>query len=160
MNTAAQPARPAATNGLLWLGVFFLVLALGSFFLFFIPMAGQQLLPWLNVAFSVLALLLIVAGLRRAFTQPQRYRGKVAGWVFTVVSVLLLAFTAFAFYAARRLPSPNSAPVAGQRAPDFQLKNTTGSTVTLAQLLAPSSTPGSSQQQNKAVLLVFYRGYW
>jgi 4-amino-4-deoxy-L-arabinose transferase-like glycosyltransferase len=159
MNTAAQPARPAGTNKVLWLGVLVMVLALASFFLFFIPVAGQRTFPWLNLGLSALALLLVVTGLRRAISQPLAYRGKLAGWVFTVLAMLLLAFGAFAFYVARDLPRPNRAPAVGQKAPDFQLRDSSGATVALAGLYARNSVSGNSEQ-NKAVLLVFYRGYW
>ena len=156
MNSTPQTPR---RNGTLWLGILFVVLAVASFFLFFVPIAGQQALPWVNLILAALAFVLVVLGLKRAITQPQLYRGKVAGWVFAVVSTLLLGLTAFAFYGARHLPGPNDAPAVGQKAPDFELKNTTGHTVSLAQLLTEPAGSGQSGPP-KAVLLVFYRGYW
>jgi hypothetical protein len=84
------------------------------------------------------------------------YRGKIAGWIFTVLSVLLLGFTVFVFFASRALPASAASPQIGQKAPEFTLADTNGQTVSLAQLLAgpnPAARP-------KAVLLVFYRGYW
>jgi len=49
-------------------------------------------------------------------------------------------------------------PIVGQKAPDFTLQDTSGHPVTLAQLLS-SPVPGSAEPP-KAVLLIFYRGYW
>ena len=47
-------------------------------------------------------------------------------------------------------------PQVGQKTPDFTLANTNGQQISLAQLL---STPVGNAHP-KAVLLVFYRGYW
>jgi AhpC/TSA family len=154
------PTHSPARNGILWTGVLFTILALASFVLFFEPIPGQQALPWLNLLLSVLAVVFAIMGLRRASSQPGLYRGKIAGWAFTIFSVLLLAFTTFAFYAARHVPAPNGAPGVGQKAPDFELKKTDGQTVSLAQLLAEAPSGAGGAAAPKAVLLVFYRGYW
>jgi len=99
-----------------------------------------------------------VTALRRSQSQPELRRGKAAGWTLSILSLLLLAFSMLGFFAARKLPSPNGAPQVGQKAPDFTLRDTKGVPVTLAQLLS-SPIPGSSEPP-KAVLLIFYRGYW
>ena len=44
----------------------------------------------------------------------------------------------------------------GQKAPDFTLTDSNDKPVTLAQLL----TEPINNQPPKAVLLIFYRGYW
>ena len=47
----------------------------------------------------------------------------------------------------------------GQRAPDFTLADSTGRSVSLDDLLA--AEPGNLASSGpKAVLLIFYRGYW
>lgn len=130
----------------------------------FIPLyaqlPGQQALPWVDVLLSVLAVILVVIGLRRAIAQPERYRGKAGAWVLTVVSTLLMAFAFFGFFAARHIPEANAAPQTGQKAPDFQLQDTNGRIVSMTQLLAQPVDPASSGPRPKALLLIFYRGYW
>lgn len=142
----------------LWAGAVLIVLAVLSFMLFFVSVPGKQSLPWVNLLLSALAVVLFVTGLRRASSQPERYRGKAAGWVFTVVSSLVLLLGILFFHISRNLPDPNAASQVGQRAPDFELQNTNGQTVSLAGLLAgPLDGAGKPP---KAVLLIFYRGYW
>ena len=144
-------------NWPLWAGVLLIVAGLFSNALFFVSFPGQQFAPWLNLALFVVPVILFIVGLRRALAQPQVYRGKIAGWIFTVISVLLLACTVFLFYISRALPAASAAsPQVGQKAPEFALADTNGQTVSLTQLLAGSN----SAARPKAVLLVFYRGYW
>jgi cytochrome oxidase Cu insertion factor (SCO1/SenC/PrrC family) len=76
--------------------------------------------------------------------------------VLTVVALLPVALTAFAFVVSRKLPNTTAAPQVGQKVPDFTLADTSGTPVTLDQLLSASS----GTQAPKAVLLIFYRGYW
>jgi hypothetical protein len=113
--------------------------------------------------FAVLALVFLGAGLRRAFGQAHVYRGKVLSVVLTVIALFPLGLTAFAFVKARELPSSTAAPQVGQRIPDFTLSDTSGKPVSLDQLLAAAPSASTSQSQAsapKAVLLIFYRGYW
>lgn len=145
-------------NSALWTGTILIVLALLSFMSFFVSLPGKQALPWVNLLLSALAVVLFALGLRRAISQPDRYRGKVAGWVLTVVSSLFLVFSIVVFYGSRHLPDTGASPQVGQKAPDFTLKNENGQTVSLATLLAqPVDATGKPP---KALLLVFYRGYW
>lgn len=145
-------------NSALWLGSVLLIFALLSFALFFVSLPGKQALPWVNLLLSALAVVLFAVGLRRASAQPERYRGKIAGWVLTLASSLFLVFGILLFHGSRNLPNANAAPQVGQKAPDFALKDTNGQTVSLAGLLAqPLDTTGKPP---KALLLVFYRGYW
>jgi hypothetical protein len=154
MESVSQRRR----NGLLWAGFFFLILGILNFaILAFVSFPGQQFVPWLDLAFFAAAVILFIAGLRRSMTQPQVYRGKVAGWIFTVVAVLLLGFTSLSNYKMRELPASGSAPQVGQKVPEFSLADINGQTVSLAQL---ESAPGPAGARPKAVLLVFYRGYW
>lgn len=147
-------------NWPLWAG-FFLVLAavLTSAVPFVKAFPGQQALPWLTLLISVLPFVLIVAGLRRAMAQPQVYRGKAAGWTLAAVSLLVLVFGVFGFYESRHIPAASGAPQVGQKAPEFTLQDISGRQVSLSQLLGePLQT--SRTAPPKAVLLVFYRGYW
>jgi hypothetical protein len=117
-------------------------------------------LPWLNVILGAVAVALFIRGLRLAIRRPELYRGKAGGWTLTVLSSLLFLFSLFAYYTARQIPDAKAAPQVGQKAPDFELKDTNGQTVSLAQLLASPADPVRTRSQPKAVLLVFYRGYW
>lgn len=128
---------------------------------FFLQFAGQGLLPWLNLALFVAALVLCVIALRRAFGQPETFRGKVSGSIVTVLACLLFAFTIFAFHVARKLPESTQAPQEGQKAPEFTLADASGTQVSLASLMnTPLANSPRPDGKPKAVLLVFYRGYW
>ena len=157
---AMQTSNTFETNRSLWAGAGFLLLFLLSSVLPFTEVPGKQALIWLNLVLGVLTLVFFVIGLRRAVGQPRRYRGKVAGWIFTVLSSFLLALAIFGFYAARSLPSAKAAPKVGEKAPEFELKDTSGQSLSLANLLAGAIDPSGTSMKPKAVLLVFYRGYW
>jgi hypothetical protein len=146
-----------------WWGLLFAVGAIGCNVAFFVSPPLQGALPWLSMLFAVLALVFLGAGLRRAFGQAHVYRGKVLSVVLTVIALFPLGLTAFAFVKARELPSSTAAPQVGQRIPDFTLSDTSGKPVSLDQLLAAAPSASTSQSQAsapKAVLLIFYRGYW
>jgi hypothetical protein len=129
--------------------------------LFFMQFPGQQLVPWLALAAFVAVLALCVTSLRRAFGQPQVYRGKISGSIITVIATLLFALTAFGFWSARKMPETTEAPQPGQKAPAFTLADTTGAQVSLASLLnAPLANSPRPDGKPKAVLAIFYRGYW
>ena len=149
------------TNWLLWTGVLSVVLGVALGIVPFVAqIPGQVTLPWLNLLLSVLAVVLVITGLRRATRDPLRYRGKAMGWIFAVLSSVLLLFSSFMFYFSRQIPGVKAAPQIGQKAPDFELKDTNGKNISLAELLAEPFGPGQDTARPKAVLLVFYRGYW
>jgi hypothetical protein len=142
---------------------------------FFVSVPGQGALVWVGLALAVAALVYAVMGVMRAFRQPQIYGGKVSSSILGVVSLLLCGFLGFTFVTARALPASTGAPQAGQKAPDFTLADSNGAKVSLGQLLgkAEASAPvatnangsgsaggASTTVAPKAVLLVFYRGYW
>jgi cytochrome bd-type quinol oxidase subunit 2 len=143
-------------NTALWLGLVLAVAALLSQGLFFLKIPGQNTLPWLSLTAAALAVVLVAIGVGRAFIRPQLYHGKIAGSIVAVVSVLLFAVTVFGFVVARKLPGTAGAPQVGQKAPNFTLADTDGEQISLEHLL---STPVGNSHP-KAVLLVFYRGYW
>ena len=159
MPDAAQRRKNIAP----WWGFLFAVAAVGCNAAFFLRPPLQWALPLLSLLFAILALTFLVTGLRRAFGQADLYRGKVLSIVLTVVALFPVGLTAFAFVKARELPSSTAAPKVGQRVPDFTLSDTSGKPVSLDQLLAPASsatTTASQAPAPKAVLLIFYRGYW
>jgi hypothetical protein len=126
----------------------------------------------------VAALVFAVLGMLRAFRQPQVYGGKVSSSILGVLALLICGLSVFSLVHARDLPAAGGAPQVGQKAPDFTLADTSGNKVSLGQLLgkgdasaladsghAGSSPAGAASNASgavapKAVLLVFYRGYW
>jgi peroxiredoxin len=132
---------------------------------------------FLGVALVIAALVCAAAGILRTFRQPQRYGGKVSSSILGVVSLLLCGLAAFASMHSRDLPEATGAPQVGQKVPDFTLADTSGNKVSLGQLLgkaevsalphsatagsiASGANPNAAATPPKAVLLVFYRGYW
>jgi cytochrome oxidase Cu insertion factor (SCO1/SenC/PrrC family) len=90
-------------------------------------------------------------GIRRAYGHPERYNGKISGAVLGLLAVALFGLFCWGnFVFARRVPTAGGAPQAGRTAPDFTLPDDTGKPVTLSEL----------RRANRAVLLIFYRGYW
>jgi hypothetical protein len=142
-------------NFALWLGLLITVLGVLSNLLYFskVPTAT---LPWLNLALPAIGLIFLLIGVVRAFGQSQTYRGKMWGSIAAGLAALFFAASAWLFVQVRSVPRSAGAPQVGQRVPDFTLPDSSGQPVALAQLFAAS--PGMPQP--KAVLLVFYRGYW
>jgi hypothetical protein len=158
MNQPMPSPAPRRRNGVLLAGTAFLFLTVLSNVPSLYAWKGfDQVLSWLSVAFPALALVCFAVGLKRAFTMRQVYRGRILGSILGAVSLLLLAGSVFLFIHARDVPGSSGAPKVGQKAPDFTLTDSSGNHVSLSQLLAAS--PGSTAAP-KAVLLVFYRGYW
>jgi hypothetical protein len=161
MNIMENSESMRQNNWPLWTGALTLVLAFVVGVVPFVAqLPGQSALPWLDLLLSILAVAVVISGLRRAIRDPNRYRGKVAGWILAALSSLLLVFSAFAFYVARQIPQASVAPRIGQKAPDFELRDTGGRNISLAQLLISPLDGSRDGPRPKAVLLVFYRGYW
>jgi hypothetical protein len=144
-------------NGVLWAGFVLMLLALLGNALFFISIPGQRALPWLILLLSAFALVLVIVGLKRVFSQPQIYRGKASAIVLSVFSLLLFGLGLSASYSGRNIPAVPGAPQVGQKAPEFSLVDSSGKPVSLAQLL---TAPTANASHPKGVLLIFYRGYW
>jgi hypothetical protein len=160
-----------------WLGLLFAVAAMLSNAGFFLSLPGPKLIAWLGVALAIAALVCAVIGVMRAFRQPQVYGGKVSSSILGLVSLLICGLVGFGSIHARDLPSSAAAPQVGQKVPDFTLADTSGNKVSLDQLLgkadasaiphsatagslASGTNPNAAATPPKAVLLVFYRGYW
>jgi len=160
-----------------WIALLFAVAAVLSNSTFFLGPPAPKLIAWLVVVLVIAAVVCAVIGILRAFSQPQVYRGKVSSSILGVVSLLLCGLVVFGSVHSRDLPSSAAAPQVGQKVPDFTLADTSGNKVSLDQLLGKadasalphSATAGSiasgansniAAPPPKAVLLVFYRGYW
>ena len=150
---------PKAWNWRLWVGFVIALLAPFSYFSLFeiTPIAF-----WLSVLLFVIAIVLLVNGVRRAYSAPESYRGKVAGPILATLTVLVIGLFSFGMYAMKKAyPEARNAPRVGQKAPEFALTDSRNNPVKLADLLA-TPLPGASvaAQAPRGVLLVFYRGYW
>lgn len=138
-------------NPLVWAGFAVAVAAAVSYVPVFIRFPITRDFPWANLLLFGVGGWLLAAGVKRAYTQPERYRGKISGIVFSVLALALLVLFCWGnFVFARRVPASAGAPRVGQQAPDFTLADANGTPVSLAQLRTGS----------RAVLLIFYRGYW
>jgi len=134
-----------------WLGFGVALLAAFSYIPFFSRFPSTRDIPWANLLLFVAAGFLLGIGVYRAFAQPSRYRGKISGSTLSALSVVVFGLFCFGvFYQARNIPSGDTALGVGQQAPDFTLAGVDGNLVTLSQL----------RQGQRAVLLIFYRGYW
>lgn len=146
-------------NWRLWAGFTIAILALA---LYLAVVFRVRDVLWLSLALFLVSFALLASGLRRAYGQRESYRGQVAGPILAVLSVLILAVFGFGSYEiSKHVAAARNAPTVGQQAPQFTLVDTAGKTVSLAgTLTSPVGQPGASAHSPKAVLLVFYRGYW
>jgi len=113
--------------------------------------------PWISLLLSLIGFIVVLFGLWQAFRQSTVYKGKLSSALATGFSLLFLAGTIVFFWSARHIPPESAAaPQVGQRVPDFTLPDSTGHSVSLTQLFSGSA----SKEPPKALLLVFYRGYW
>ncbi len=137
-------------NWPIWLGF---IVAVGGLFSyeFFAQFPITRDFPWANLLLFAIGAALLLVGLFRAFGRPQVYRGKIFGSIFVTISFLLFAFFAYEiFYVLRQVPLSAQVPRVAERAPEFKLVDPNGRSVALADLLSGS----------KAVVLIFYRGFW
>lgn len=114
---------------------------------------------WLSLLLAAVALIFLVRGLLRVFGPASGMRRKILSSMLFVFSLLLVGAAIFTFFTARALPSSAGALQVGQKVPEFTLADTRGQLVSLDQLFAPASG-ASGGAAPKAVLLIFYRGYW
>jgi hypothetical protein len=113
--------------------------------------------PWANLILFAIAFVFLFLGLRRAFKPDKRIVSKLFSCLAAAFGLAFLGGLLFVvFVAGSWLPASSGAPQLGQKAPDFTLIDSNDKPVTLAQLL----TEPINNQPPKAVLLIFYRGYW
>jgi len=146
------------TPSQLWIGLLLGVAALVCNLAFFLNPPVQGVIPWLSLVLAVAALLLGGAGLWRAFATSRPRRAKVVSSILALISLPLAALSVVAFFHSRAIPASSGAPHLGQKAPDFTLRDSNGQPLSLVQLFA--AAPADPDVPTKAVLLIFYRGYW
>ena len=135
----------------IWLGFLIVVASLVSYIPIFAVFASTRDVPWVNYMLFAVGAALLAIGIRRAFRDPERYRGKITGSILGVLSALLIGlFLVGVLYFTRQMPAGQPALKTGQPAPAFTLPDTAGKMVSSADLL----------KTHRALLLVFYRGYW
>jgi hypothetical protein len=147
-------------NFSLWAGFLLVLTGLLTYVPIFSLFPVTRDFPWVNLLLFAIGGVLLVAGLKRAYGQPDLYRGKVFGSILAVLSLAGVTFFCIGLlYIARQLPPSAAAPRAGQKAPEFTLPDQNGKAVALAELLS-SPPPGAANAKAGGVLLIFYRGFW
>jgi hypothetical protein len=137
-------------NWPIWVGFIITVGGLFSYE-FFAQFPVTRDFPWANLLLFAAGGIFLVLGLVRAFGKPQLYRGKIFGSILAILGVVVFGFFSYLiFYQLRQLPSSTGAPRVGEKAPEFTLPDQNDKAVALADLVSGS----------KAVLLIFYRGFW
>ena len=137
-------------NILIWVGFAFVIAALVSYIPLFALYPVTRDVPWVNYLLFLVGGFLLAVGIMRAFRDPERYRGKISGSILAGLSVVLFGLFVFVIaYAAKQIPSSESALRPGSAAPPFTLVDTAGRQVTSSDLL----------KSHRALVLVFYRGY-
>ena len=137
------------------------LLAFVSYFVLFYRFPVTRDVPWANWLLFALGLGLVVAGVRRPFRQPERYRGRWTGATLALLSLLVAGFFAFVtMVGSRQLPASAGAPKVGQKAPDFVLPDPTGRSVRLYDILGSPTGVAGGVGRASWVVLIFYRGYW
>lgn len=138
-------------NALNWIGFAIVLAAFLSYTPLFAVFPATRDFPWANYLLFVIGAALLGAGVRRAFRDPDRYRGKISGSILAVLSVLIIAsFVAGVTYFSRQIPNGDTAMAAGRKAPPFVLTDVAGKQVSSADLL----------KDHRGLVLIFYRGYW
>jgi hypothetical protein len=138
-------------NVLIWAGFAIVIVALVSYIPIFTPFPVTRDIPWANYLLFLLGGALLAVGLKRAFRDPEHYRGKISGSILAVLSVLLCgSFVGGLLYFGKQIPSGERALHPGQPAPPFVLQDIAGKQVASSELL----------KSHRAIVLVFYRGYW
>jgi hypothetical protein len=161
---SSQETSPTSSarlyNWRIWTGFLLAVIAFVSYFAVFVKFPVTRDIPWATWLLFALSIFLLGVGIGRAVRQPLVYRGKIVGPILGVLGLGIAGlFGFFTIYGTRQVPPSAAAPKVGSRAPDFELADVTGKTVTLTSLLTdPMPLPVGAKP--RGVILIFYRGYW
>src|ERR1017187_4990075 len=135
----------------IWAGFAIVVLSVISYIPVFALFPSTRDVPWVNYLLFLTGGVLLALGLKRAYGEPDRYRGKISGPILSVLSLLIAGFFIFGvLYLTKLLPASSEAPRVGQPAPVFSLADANGKQTALADLL----------YGRRGAVLIFYRGYW
>jgi hypothetical protein len=138
-------------NSQIWVGFAVVLAAVFTYIPVFVRFPITRDVPWANLLLFLMGGWLLAAGIKKAYGEPERYGGKAGGAVLGVLALTLFGVFCWGnFVFARRVPSSSNAPQAGDSAPDFTLSDANGKPVALSEL----------RRNSRAVLLIFYRGYW
>jgi hypothetical protein len=133
------------------------VFAFLSYFFIFVWFPITRNFPWANLLLFVIAVVLLVIGLRRTLSEARSKFSKILGSAVAVSGILICVLFVFGYFVfARWIPASHGAPHVGQKAPDFTLSDSNNQPVSLNGLLAAPI----NGKAPKGVLLIFYRGYW
>src|ERR1700722_14334463 len=117
-------------NLCIWIGILIVIVSFASYIPIFAVFASTRDVPWANYILLLVGGALLAVGLRRAFRDPEHYRGKVSGSIFGTLSVLLAGlFFVFLLYEGRQIHGSENALREGQAAPRFTLPDTAGKPV-------------------------------
>jgi len=153
-------------NWPIWLGLLLSFFAFFSYPFIFVNWATTRDFPWANLVLFAIADVLIVIGVKRAFSPERRILSKIVGAVGALLSgLVLVGFIFVAFIAPRQLPPSANAPQVGQKAPPFTLTDINNKQMSFSDLLSqpiPSDRAEmvSTARPPRGLLLIFYRGYW
>ena len=135
----------------IWAGFAIVVLSVISYIPVFALFPSTRDVPWVNYLLFLTGGVLLALGLKRAYREPDRYRGKISGPILSVLSLLIAGFFVLGILVlTKQLPASSGTPHVGQPAPQFTLANIDGKQIALADLL----------KGHQGVILIFYRGYW
>jgi hypothetical protein len=155
-DTLLNPMRP--NNWPIWLALPFSLATVFSYPFVFVRWPLTRDLPWVNLLMAVATLALVAVGIRRALAAPGRLVAKSLSVLVGALAVAgLWMFVYGVMIVPRRLPVSTGAPQIGQHAPDFSAADVDAKAVSLSRLL---SDPLASGAAPRALLLIFYRGYW
>jgi len=137
-------------NGFVWAG--FAVVLLAAFsYAYLIRFPTFRDFPGVNLLLFAVGGSFLAVGLKRAFSSPELYRGKISGVVLSVLGLAIIGLFCYGtLVLTRDIPSASGALHTGVQAPDFTLSDAAGQPVMLSELI----------KKDRAVLLIFYRGYW
>src|SRR5205807_1740819 len=97
-------------NLLNWAGFAIVLIALISYLPFFALFPSTRDIPWANYLLFLIGGALLAVGVRRAFRDPEHYRGKISGSILASLSILLFAFFIVGVtYFTKLLPSAETA---------------------------------------------------
>jgi hypothetical protein len=113
-------------NWRIWIGFLLTLAAVASYPLFFFKFPVTRDVPWVTFLLFAVALILLLAGLRRAFRQPTLHRGKIAGPILAVLSVAVMALFSYGTLYGSRVPASKEAPKVGEKAPTSACPALTG----------------------------------